>query len=255
MFKDTRYRDDKKPKKSQKYHHNINNTGINRKVGNALSPSYSRPGLHNSRRIFDKAQIQDQIRHDTVDFLPEGSMYRKTACPKFIPFRKKKRNNQNHSYKLKQKKKSIPMIVGLPMIYEHLYISNLDYVLSNDIRDTGINYIINLSNHIISSDIEQVFISFSDDHNISHKHFSFVIDKVVRHIQYAVDNHKHILVHCNAGVNRSVSAIIAYALVTHQESVDRWVQYIESRKCNAGYPYWDTLTNIRMSNLLQCLFN
>lgn len=227
-------------------------------VGNTTSPSHARPGLYRSRRLSDKAEIQDIIRHNAIDVNVNKPLYRKTGCPAFVPFKSGHTNNQQHSKWHQKNKRQVELkVISLPMIYEHLYLSNLDYALQADslLMAKGIDFMINVSNHPLKTRMYSEYIVFSDDANVSYKYFHDRIEKVVEAIKWSVENKRHVLIHCAAGTNRSVSAIIAYALqyCTEKKSVDEWIKYIENRKVEKGYMYWDTLTNIRWRKYLSLL--
>src|ERR1700722_13723334 len=100
-------RDSKKPKsgRSREYH---------RRQGNATSPTAARPTAW-IRRTFDRAEIQDVIRHRALDFRLDRPIYRKTACPRFLPFTPT--NRQQHiNFPTPASHSSVARIVHLPDI-------------------------------------------------------------------------------------------------------------------------------------------
>jgi hypothetical protein len=250
---DSRYRSHKKVPKSRHSRHPHKSAYL----GNATSPACSRPRLIKSRRLFDKAENSDLIRHKAVDVVGNQPLYRKTGCPSFISYDRTPLNTQQHdTWRPKAHKVPQPKMVVLSELYQYLYLSNLDYAKQPDaeLRKAGINYIINVSDQQLLTSIDHIDIEFCDRSNVSYKYFSSILNRIVTVLQQAIEQNRHILIHCVSGTNRSVSACIAYALRNGGGTVDDWIKYIEQQKMEK-YEYWDTLTNETFRRYLMVISN
>lgn len=140
----------------------------------------------------------------------------------------------------------LPRVVVLSEIYPHLYLSNFEYVEQpcQILRAHKIDYIINLSQYHLKTNIPSSSISFVDSRSIRYDDFVFIINNIVQKIRWCIVNQLHVVVNCSAGCERSVSSVIAYAIYyTNNRSTKYWLQYIENCKLQQGYSNWSSLKN------------
>lgn len=224
------------------------------KKTNTTSPAGSRPHPH-IRRFFNKHEHNDIIRHNAVDFTTKETIYRKTACPRFVSLNYRKLNHQTNVENKKIKKENKIHIINLPQIYEKLWLSNFEFVNQQYHLDKkyDFKYIINLTgNKIVKGDKKIYYITLNDDRHLRYYQFVDVIKKTYDIILNAENEKEAILVHCGTGVNRSIAIVIAYAIMEKNMKLDDILRYIESKKKNIGVT-WDSLTNMHFHHLLKQL--
>lgn len=220
---------------------------------NGCIPSGSN-NLPNKRRIHNRNEIRDIIQHKATDFRVVNQIYKKTACPRFESPYTAKMNYQIPSNKKKTKKPKVPRVIHLPEIYKKLYLSNYGFVDAGDhLKDEyAFEYVVNMSGDYVqnSKRCMVINVNINDNKNISYHYFKKEILNIVRLIKEASEDRHAILVCCKAGTNRSVSAILAYAMLEKNMSYYDAIRYIVNKK-KKSYCYWDSMTNMKFYHYLQ----
>jgi hypothetical protein len=253
------------------------------KVGNSLSMAISRPSSNPyvKSRIVEQQINKDNKLYKTVDHHFVNSteeFYRKSSIQTIVPYyftpckmnqqivnytqniklNKKQNKKQNNNELNSKLKKSQSNFVCVDQIDERLWIGNRESVTYNIIHDKYPSF--RWTTHIIDLSTQGCFIpknknvimhriEFNDTRNISHKSFSCIINKVIDIIDSVPSQYKIIIV-CDAGVNRSVCAAIAYAIIRCNMTFDSALRAIENAK---NCDQWFNLTNIRLLRLLKNL--
>ena len=139
--------------------------------------------------------------------------------------------------------------VNLPQIYKNLFLGNFNFSLKNMYKKT---MIINLC-EIKLKNINNKHINnfrLDDSYNQSYSYFKNIMEKCVNLITIAENNNYPVIVNCAAGINRSCSVIIAYA-ISKGLSVDDTIKYIVSQKKYKYGNIWSTLTNTQFIQYLK----
>ena len=139
--------------------------------------------------------------------------------------------------------------VNLPQIYKNLFLGNFNFSLKNIYKNT---MIINLC-EIKLKNINNKHINnfrLDDSYNQSYSYFKNIMEKCVNLINIAENNNYPVIVNCAAGINRSCSVIIAYA-ISKGLSVDDTIKYIVSQKQYKYGNIWPTLTNTQFIQYLK----
>ena len=97
-----------------------------------------------------------------------------------------------------------------------------------------------------------LIVKLLDNNKIDYNKFHKIMEKIYNIIQQNILN-KRIVVFCNKGVNRSVTAVIAYCIISQDMPFDKTLKYIEQIKKTKGYSLWDSLTNNKFKSLLCAL--
>lgn len=229
-------------------------------LGNATSTSAARPsGKFHTRRLTDKGEIQDVIRHGNIDFNVTEDLSRKTAAPRYshnIKSNSQKINTQNPQKRQRvgrrQSKDKSNYMVNLHDIYPKLYLSNYEY--ANSLRNGEYDIIINMASKKIDKRAVKNklhYISMKEDKSLTYEEFSRKVDIVCNIICEAEQDGKSVLIHCIAGSNRSVGAVIAYAISHKKMELATAINYFDNKKKNSGFPNWDNLSNLHIYHLLQ----
>lgn len=120
-------------------------------------------------------------------------------------------------------------VVHLPHIHSNLYLCNLAFVKEK--KAIGASQYVDCR-------------LFADDSTMLYESFNKHVDFLANQIHENLCKGKCI-VYCHKGVNRSVSAIIAYAMsVKKYDNVASVIQYIRETKAAEISSYWPTLTNV-----------
>lgn len=147
-----------------------------------------------------------------------------------------------------------PRVVSLPAISEYLYLANIVFARESPdiLQNMGIAHIINVSNHDVHTCIPITNITFIDLPDTNYSYLISIVNKIVQKIKWCIDNKYRVLINCTAGSNRSVTAIISYALqyCTPKETAHYWIHYIKQRKLQQGYSDWNTLVNKHLVNFI-----
>lgn len=260
---DTRYlTKTKKPKSGRS-----RNGGRGEKT-NSLHVTGSRPAP-SIERTFVKADAVDVIQYAAIDRRVEadGKGAEKTWAH-YYESRNPKGPNSDQAKQLKEGTRveaplRRPKMVHLPFLHSHLYLSDEDWILGhkdggvwqykgwpdfevdpNEEERLSMQVIINLSGTKYKyRDVTSYFVEFSDDRVMPYKQFKTVVDAVSELLHRHLPKSK-VLIHCGAGTNRSVAAVLGYALKHKNIGLQDGINMIEGYK-KEKYPdrIWDTLTN------------
>jgi protein-tyrosine phosphatase len=204
-------------------------------------------------RTANKAETVDIIQHNAIDRTVTEVAYRKTFAPNMVSLdpdgpNKGKTHDPDVKEKLTPAYKHPVYSVALPKIYRFLVLANYDYVNRQPTYE-NFNYIVNLSHHKMRRNTRledgQVHnLHMSDDAKQPYHFFKQRMIEVANLIEEAEAGGKNIVVNCLAGCNRSVAAIVAYAVVKKGWKIHHATEYIEQEKVKTyGGRCWDTLTN------------
>lgn len=129
----------------------------------------------------------------------------------------------------------------LPQIYKNLILGNFNFSSRNVSNNT---MIINLCEVKLENPNNKFIYNFrlDDSYNQPYSYFKNIMDQCVKLIKIAENNNYPVIVNCAAGINRSCSAIVAYA-ISKGWTVDTTIKYIVSQKQNKYGKLWPTLTN------------
>ena len=147
--------------------------------------------------------------------------------------------------------------VQLPQIYEKLTLGDFEY--SRDNKDQKV-MIINLCAEPLKSNTNNLIYNFqmNDSEEVPFNYFKNIISQCVQLIYVAEHSNYPVIVNCAAGINRSCSVIVAYALQKEfgQNNIDHIIEYIkqEKKKKYSG-ERWSTLTNHIFVNHLRRIKN
>lgn len=151
------------------------------------------------------------------------------------------------------KEDTISNNVKLPQIYKNLILSDFEFSLKNISSKT---IIINLCEVELEHPNNNFIYNFKleDSHNQSYSYFKYIMDQCVHIIKIAENNNYSVIVNCAAGINRSCSAIVAYA-ISKGLHIDDTINYIISQKQNKYKNQWHTLTNTQFVQYLKKMKN
>ena len=227
--------------------------------------------IHNGQlalpRQMDIILSNDQIRHKAIDFSVTEDFYKSSAARRYREYWDEKcrdrANPQNHNTKLSYKeiKQELSKYINLFDIYEHLYLSNINFAqlydkpILNNIYKFDI--IINLSGEKLPKrdNVRTYNYDFNDipTFNISQE----TIYSIIEIINNAENDDLRVLINCKAGTNRSVFMAVTYAkwkysdiFKNNKENAQYWINYIEKQKLRHGYQNWGTLTNLTFMHRL-----
>lgn len=132
--------------------------------------------------------------------------------------------------------------VQLPQIYRNLTLS--DFEFANDNKDQN-TMIINLCATKLKSkhNIHIYNFDMNDSEDVPYNYFKGIMSQCAQLLHIAETNSIPVIVNCAAGVNRSCSVIVAYA-ISKGLPIDDTIEYIkqEKKKKYRG-ERWRTLTN------------
>lgn len=159
-------------------------------------------------------------------------------------------NTQNHKDTKIQKKLSFdePRCIHLLEFHPNLYLSNEAYVMHHE-KDFELVIFIGKSTNF---DKHHYIINTFSERKMNFHQFLKLMNQVREKLQPSLD-HGSCLVACAAGVNRSVAAVIFWALhhaADSSRSVQDWMNYIVNMKNDHQYTTWDTLTQSSFRHFL-----
>lgn len=142
---------------------------------------------------------------------------------------------------------------NLPKIYNYLTLSNFNFSHRNIDKNV---VIINLSGIPLKSNNNKFIYNFllEDSDYVSYLYFREIMLKCCSILKMAEQKKYRVIVNCMAGVNRSVSVIVAYS-ITKGYNIDNVIQYIKNEKKNKYNNQWPTLTNKTFILYLFQLYN
>ncbi|CAF4848524.1 unnamed protein product [Rotaria sp. Silwood1] len=147
-------------------------------------------------------------------------------------------------YRINQDKPSI-------IIDDFLYHGDLAHAIDiNLLLDLNIKYIINICDCPLDNEIHQIFkvlwIKDLDDHfqGSIRKHF----DRTNQFLLKCKQNNDKVLVHCQAGISRSSSIILAYLISIDKLTLEKAYEYLLERRPIAAPNYGFIIELIRYEN-------
>ena len=149
-----------------------------------------------------------------------------------------------------------PFFVCLPDIYDKLILGNFYFSLHKVLNKSFVDsktVIINLSEQKLKSDTVLIYnFDLEDSYRQSYEYFKHIMNQCIYIINDAKKNKKYVIVNCAAGVNRSCSAIIAFA-ISNNLIADNSIDYIKYTKNEKYGNIWPTLTNLRFVEYLRMM--
>jgi protein-tyrosine phosphatase len=249
-----------------------NNKGQRRYEGNVMnSQSVHCPGSLSARIEQKKFNFETERMH-VVDFqqILVVRQYRKNIIPSLVknittpqcnpqtiypevPLSKQGYvGHQPTSVSKKKILKPSPesRLIHLPQIKDKLYLGNGE-ILKHPKLISNIKIIINLTDDEISRNLKckMINIKYEDRLSLNFHTFKSIIDQTNDIISNTDDE---ILIVCDKGVNRSVSIILAYAIMMKEYTFVDAIDYLDTVKLNK-YPNWNSLTNTRIKSMLKLL--
>ena len=154
---------------------------------------------------------------------------------------------------------SSKFFVELPIFYNNLTLGNFEYSKFKNLNNTeGKTIIVNLCEEKITTVNSNVIIcnlKLADSYNQPYWYFKKVMIDCIKIMHYAKNNKHSLIVNCAAGINRSCSAIVAFA-ISNGISVDIAINYIKTCKKNKySSDIWPTLMNKQFIFYLKQLEN
>ena len=137
--------------------------------------------------------------------------------------------------------------MNLPMIHPNLYLGSLED--SKKFHDGATVCVAGRST--IKQARPTYYVELDDDPQINPKQFMKKMIVSAQQINEALKLFPKVMVHCYAGINRSVSAICVYSALTGRGSVDDIIFYI--RRENAAKRGLPALTNATFENIIRTL--
>lgn len=147
--------------------------------------------------------------------------------------------------------------VELPKIYKKLTLGNFEFASSKINDDTIIINLCEKKIHNNNTNNRNKFIynfRLDDSYGQTYNYFKSVMLKCIQVMKLAESNNYPVIINCAAGVNRSCSAIVAYAM-SNGLSVNETINYIKSKKKNKYGNKWPTLTNMQFVEYLHQMQN
>ncbi len=211
-----------------------------------------------NRRVVERKQNKDVEKHFIVDSIPAEKWVQKNPFPVAVGplyFDRTSRNENKPAKILRRKRKvSIPKMIHVAKIQQHLYIGNVESLdLIDSIPQSKIDTIVNLSQKELKFGKKYVVYGFKFRNwkTISFETFCNIIDKISDIIDDKI-NHRGVLIVCDHGINYSVAATVGFAITRHGWTYEDVVEYIDKRKL-AKYDKWNNLTLNRLKNYLRSL--
>ena len=139
--------------------------------------------------------------------------------------------------------------VKLPQIYKKLILGNFNFSSKNVYNNT---MIINLCKVKLENPNNKFINNFrlDDSYNQSYSYFKNIMEQCIKLIKIAEYNNYPVIVNCAAGINRSCSVIVAYA-ISKGLPIEATIKYIVSQKQNKYGNKWPTLTNTQFIQYLK----
>lgn len=142
-----------------------------------------------------------------------------------------------------------PLSVTLPDFYKNLTLGNIEGVrgeieIAEEADELDYHHIINLSGRdVISERIRVHDLQIDDKESLTFDVFNKTMLKAVEILENAEKTGEGVFVNCLAGCNRSVSAVVCYAVLRKGWKLKDAIEYVNFRKRYIGKPDWDTLGN------------
>ena len=229
-------------------------------LGNCVSPAASRPSGH----VLCKGRLAQKMVNRDISLFGEIDTHmlncepiRKSTINTIVPYKDTPKLNNQISYPDNPKiidivkKKHQHKICHLDKIHYRLYLGNV-YCLEDEtiLTGRGIRHIIDFSdeNYSLPKFFKHHKIHFRDSLNIGNQEFRHVLNQVIEIISDIVDPAVNILIVCNAGINRSVSICIGYAILIRNIKYADALTIIEDTKNDDN---WYNLTNLRLIKILR----
>ena len=160
--------------------------------------------------------------------------------------KKKIQANQQDSGKAEETGYDSPVKKEIFEIEKHLYVSgyhaakNMDLLLKKNIT-----HIINLTAHKCKNVHDNVMryssFCFADNEKFDlSKHLAPVLNIIKKEI----DNGKTVLIHCQKGISRAPSVVIAFLIKNRSFSYDKALEFVQKRNPKA-YPNFGFLTHLQ----------
>lgn len=195
-------------------------------------------------RFHEKRYIHDEIKYNAVDQVVVSDIssipwktnahFYKSTVPNGP-----NSNQHNRGVKgFKTEKEFISRNVNICKIHKNLYISDIYYNYAD------YDVIVNIgSERSYDPHHKMITLHMNDGMDISYQQFRLLLEESTAIISSNIDSGKTVLVNCNAGVNRSVCVVIAYAISIGIE-LNESIKIIEESKYEKYKKrIWDTLTN------------
>jgi hypothetical protein len=254
-------------------------------LGNCISSANSRPsgGTICNARLSQKMINFNIVQHTEIDTIPlltheseKTIQYRKSTIQTIVPYKEKQKMNQQiNTNPLSTKyhvQKNMAKLCNLKHINKRLWLGNINlfawFNMMSPYSIFDINHIIDFSaegdidiikpflsrcnyyrstNQILGTKISRTHIEFPDSLHISYEKFKNILFRAINKIN-SIPKNKNILLICNAGINRSVSIAIGYAMICEKMTFEDALLSIEKDKSN---DQWYNLTNLRLMRLLR----
>nr|QBK86140.1 MAG: dual specificity phosphatase [Marseillevirus LCMAC101] len=248
-------KEERRPKKPKSKKSRFERRKGPRYTTNGTSLSFSRPNIQISRTA-NRAEVNDMINYNEEDRTVTEVSYRKTFAPNIISRSPDGPNKgKTHIPSAGKSRRKIPRrTVYLENIYDWLYLGNLAAAECLGMQLSA-DYIINICDIDIPNaryGSKVINLYLTDNSRQDYQSFKRVMLQAKSILDLAVQEEKKVLVSCKAGINRSVSAIIVFSLLTGLYSdIDEVVEYIEQEKFKIYGNKWDTLTNQRFRDYIR----
>jgi protein-tyrosine phosphatase len=135
--------------------------------------------------------------------------------------------------------------VELPDIYNKLILGNFNYSIYKNSNTFHKTIIINLCERKFQSNNKNIVVynlQLDDSLQQPYSYFKKIMIHCTKIMHFAKTNNYSIIVNCAAGINRSCSAIVTFA-ISVGIPIETIVDYIKKRKENKYGQNWATLTN------------
>jgi protein-tyrosine phosphatase len=153
--------------------------------------------------------------------------------------------------------KNTQFFIELPKIYDKLTLGNFEYSTFKNLNTVNNKtIIINLCEEKlpdINPNIIVCNLQLDDSFRQPYSYFKKIMIQCISLMHIAKNNNYSIIVNCAAGINRSCSAIVAFA-ISNSIPINNAINYIKTCKQNKyGNNNWPTLTNTQFVMYLKKL--